>query len=482
MHSQPIAAPVSDALIQESITYATAHGICMALPQTTDKALRCTHAPFSLLPTPIARHAWQQAIALSPLFGQLVDNIAHDADWLRATLAELEGSDEFTNHLLGVWTRARQSQALTLGLHRSDYMIDADSGRLLQVELNTIASSFGCLSSKISRMHAYLAGRYRLPHQQLPKNPASEALPAAIAMAHRCYCEQQQIDPERALVLFVVQGGESNTFDQLYLEYELFHAHGVRVERRSLAQIDASLQLGPRAQLEIGDLEASVVYFRAGYSPQDHPTDREWRARETIERSLAIKCPSIAYHLVGTKKVQQALASTGNLKRFVADERERALISASFAGLWRLCPETADVQEDALQHPENYVLKPQREGGGNNFYGDELRTLLASLGEHEKSAYILMERIFPNPVDSALVRDGVATVGPALAELGIFTAYIGDGPAGERQTLHNAYAGHIVRTKLLGVDEGGVATGFSCLSSPDVRDADGRLSADPKTA
>ncbi|HFE45608.1 MAG TPA: hypothetical protein ENJ18_08945, partial [Nannocystis exedens] len=221
--------------------------------------------------------------------------------------------------------------------------------------------------------------------------------------------------------------------------------------------------------------------FRAGYSPLDHPTPHEWRARETIERSLAIKCPSIAYHLVGTKKVQQALANPGNLEHFVRDENERALISSSFAGLWRLCPDSADVQQDALEHPENYVLKPQREGGDNNFYGDDLSTLLASLDAHEKSAYILMERIFPKPVDSALIRDGIATVGPALAEIGIFTAYIADGPANNRQTLHNTYAGHIVRTKLLGVDEGGVATGFSCLSSPDLREAGDRNIADSKT-
>ncbi len=481
MHSQPIATPVSDTLLQESITYATAHGICMTLPQRAGETLRCTHAPFSLLPTPIARDAWQKAIALGPLFGRLVDRIAHDPDWLRGTLAELGGSDDFTNRLLDVWAQAPQSQALTLGLHRSDYMIDAASGRLLQIELNTIASSFGGLSSKISRMHAYLARRYQLPHHSLPENPASEALPAAIAAAHQCYCAQQKIDPERAVVLFVVQMGESNAFDQLYLEYELFRAHGVRVERRSLAQIDASLQLGPRAQLEIGDLEISVVYFRAGYSPQDHPTAHEWHARETIERSLAIKCPSIAYHLVGTKKVQQALASPGSLQRFVANENERTLLSASFAGLWRLSPETSAVQQDALMHPENYVLKPQREGGGNNFYGEELRTLLASLDEHERAAYILMERIFPEPVDSALIRDGIATVGPALAELGIFTAYIADGPADRRVTVHNTYAGHIVRTKFLGVDEGGVATGFSCLSSPDLVDLDGSQDAASKT-
>ena len=29
-----------------------------------------------------------------------------------------------------------------------------------------------------------------------------------------------------------------------------------------------------------------------------------------------------------------------------------------------------------MEHPENYVVKPQREGGGNNFYGDDVRRVL----------------------------------------------------------------------------------------------------------
>jgi glutathione synthase len=53
---------------------------------------------------------------------------------------------------------------------------------------------------------------------------------------------------------------------------------------------------------------ASVVYFRAGYSPDDYPTEAEWDARLLIEQSSAIKAPSIGYHLAGTKRVQQRLA------------------------------------------------------------------------------------------------------------------------------------------------------------------------------
>ena len=50
-------------------------------------------------------------------------------------------------------------------------------------------------------------------------------------------------------------------------------------------------------------MEVAVVYFRCGYEPCQYPTDREWNARLMIERSKAIKCPSIYYHLAGAKKV-----------------------------------------------------------------------------------------------------------------------------------------------------------------------------------
>ena len=42
---------------------------------------------------------------------------------------------------------------------------------------------------------------------------------------------------------------------------------------------------------------------------------QEWQARLLMERSVAIKCPTVAYHLAGAKKVQQELARPGVLER-----------------------------------------------------------------------------------------------------------------------------------------------------------------------
>ena len=37
-----------------------------------------------------------------------------------------------------------------------------------------------------------------------------------------------------------------------------------------------------------------------------------------MEQSSAIKCPSISYHLAGTKKIQQELAKPNVLERYIA--------------------------------------------------------------------------------------------------------------------------------------------------------------------
>lgn len=55
----------------------------------------------------------------------------------------------------------------------------------------------------------------------------------------------------------------------------------------------------------------SVFYLRAGYTPDDYPTATQWHAREMMEKCSAVSCPSVAYQLVGAKKIQQDIAVAG---------------------------------------------------------------------------------------------------------------------------------------------------------------------------
>ena len=145
--------------------------------------------------------------------------------------------------------------------------------------------------------------------------------------------------------------------------------------RATLQEIHAGAALGGAdgKSLLYGGDTFSVVYFRAGYTPTDFPGEVEWAARELLERSGAVKSPSAAMHLAGCKKVQQVLAAPGVLEKFVPAAADAAEMRRVFAGLYALDGEGAGAAvARGLADPDGFVLKPQREGGGNNLYGEEL--------------------------------------------------------------------------------------------------------------
>ncbi|KAG7400633.1 hypothetical protein PHYBOEH_004900 [Phytophthora boehmeriae] len=475
---------------EQAIAYAASHGLLVGWRDSTkpkEATAVFTHIPFCLLPVQFPRAQFEHGVTLSPIYGRMVDRVSRDIEWLHACVQSVVEEDEFTGRLLELSRQMQKEgvqQQTYLGIHRSDYMlhepqegVEGDSQRLLQVELNTISSSFACISSLVSGMHKFLVDRVAVDipalekhfgissaayHNGLPQNDAITGLPDALAAAHKHY------GVKNAVVVFVVQPNEANAIDQRWLEYNLWEHHGVRVLRRTMAEFDAWGKLVERdgkRTLVIDDHEVAVAYFRSAYTPNDYPSESEWAGRTLIERSYAIKCPSIAYHLAGTKKVQQVLAQPSVLRRFVSEE-EATQLETSFAGLYGLEKESStieSVKKMAIANPRSFVLKPQREGGGNNLYGDEVASAIRTLSPTELESFILMERIFPKENPAILVRNSITNGGATISELGMFITSLFDADGKE---IVNKHAGHLLRTKLSGTDEGGVATGFSVVSSP----------------
>lgn len=105
-----------------------------------------------------------------------------------------------------------ETQKIHFGINRSDYMLhlgnDAASSSsaaatqgLLQVELNTIASSFGCLSTKVTGLNKHLLPRVPPKFMgTIPDNDAAAGLARGLAFAHREYLK---VAYARALSLFL---------------------------------------------------------------------------------------------------------------------------------------------------------------------------------------------------------------------------------------------------------------------------------------
>jgi len=314
----------------------------------------------------------------------------------------------------------------------------------------------------------------------LPDNRAVHTVASALAEAWKTYG-----DPD-GYCLFVVEDENQNVFDQRLVEYDFVHKTDFsgRVLRMTLTQVATELYLdeqhGCRLCTRDGDKEISVIYFRAGYVPQHYHSDLEWQARLLLERSKAIKCPWIGAQLAGTKKVQQLLSRAETLRRFITCAETFQKVHSTFVGLYgfddfqvqhqlgagglgALQEEMDDVMGRLYRNPDRFVLKPQLEGGGNNVYGKNILEMLNQLSPEQRQAYILMDRIFPMRHHNYLVRaNEKCELSAVVSELGTYGYLLGS----KDYILKSVGGGHLLRTKAVSTDEGGVMAGASVLDSP----------------
>ncbi len=177
------------------------------------------------------------------------------------------------------------------------------------------------------------------------------------------------------------------------------------------------------------------------------------------------------------KKVQQVLATPPSvsatpsaLDRFVPTTTSPAAHAALWKTFTNIYPlDTTPAGQAARQLAtdptacQKYVMKPQREGGGNNFYRSAIPRQLAAVPEEHWGSYILMELITPPPVANTILRNGRLEHGGVICELGVYGTCLWDQKTGA--VLRNEEAGYLLRTKGDQSEEGGVAAGYGCMDS-----------------
>jgi glutathione synthase len=436
--------------------------------------------------------------------------------------------DDFIENLWKVHQSVKEegyAQKLSLGLFRSDYMLHAPSENegpsLRQVEFNTISSSFGGLSTLVTSLHTHLLTfpdpsihlaypSHRLfevrktegaetpePDSQAsapkattnlpPQNNAVEVLRKGLSSAHYAYGPSKSQPQLPLCVVFLVQEHEHNIFDQLALSsnsiFPIFHLVANQILKHT--SIDPNNALRPLVYMPPSSsaafFEVTTIYMRALYAPSEYTSTDAWTARLHLERSAAIKCPTVLTQLAGCKKVQQVLTSTSpdHLRRFLPNIPESTISSlrSTFAPQYDLAPNSEGLAI-ALDESKaaNHVLKPQREGGGNNIYKTAIPSFLKSLPSTKYyTSYILMELIKPpaDATNTVLRSNGTVASGNVISELGIFGACLWKQSGGTTteeggkglEIILNEEGGYLIRTKGKDSDEGGVAAGFSCLDS-----------------
>ncbi|CAL8089979.1 unnamed protein product [Calicophoron daubneyi] len=480
--------------------------------------------PCTLLPSPVPAKLLRFVENIQADFNLLYHKVSLDHEFIESILKHVIPQDDYTAHLWKIYMNTRSEgvlQGVFLGLTRSDYMLHLDPAkersnptlaqRLLhteqasafapdfsgenswpnlsvrQVELNFIATSFGGLAQRMVLQHRLALSLCGFPPsagERVPDCSAGDKFADALALAQKIYqerrnelCGETGNGSSHPAVLTIVSEQEKNIYDQrVTLSCLLLRHPNIPILVRSFEQFQENsdrLKIDEKRRLFVDGEEIAVVYYRHGYTPEHFSNDEIWNVKYQLERSLAIKCPCIQYMLVNTKLIQAALTKPENLSRFVhpASASYRNLLS-TFAAQYPLSEkfginsldEINRVVQKCLANPHLYVLKPQREGGGNNYFGEDVPRMLRSVFDNGVSeSYVLMERLYPYVVENYILNTPNSTERKKIVgELGIFGAFIG---CGEKIFL-NEQAGHLLRSKPVEANEGGVAAGFGCLDSP----------------
>ncbi|XP_060063120.1 glutathione synthetase-like [Ylistrum balloti] len=489
---------LDDKTIQNIITktkhYALLHGVLIRSTDSPGDSEKVHYAPITLFPSLVPREALNKVEAIQIHFNKMMHMVAQDLDFLQKCLCNVIQVDDFNKRLWDIVQRVNEegiTQPISLGMFRSDYMMDAkhstngnpliptdpptngdlptsasipDNLQMKQIEFNMIATGSAGLISNVDKVHRFsltLAGK-KFDDSQIPANNPAHGMARGLVEGWKAYGNKT------ACVLFLVSVPELNTLDQRRLDLEMFICDtSIPIKYVTIKDMTDRGVLRKDKALIIDECEVAVVYFRTGYSPTHYSSEKDWDTRLMMERSKAIKCPSAQYQLAGTKKVQQELCRPGAVERFIKDAKVAHDIRETFVNQYSL-----DVGEDgdkalesAYANPQNYVIKTNREGGGNNTYDEDIKPLLTEIknSKEERAKYIAMERIFPWSQTSYLLKAGAdAMFRSTVTEIGVFGVYIGT----DDKDIYNSVPGHVLRTKTADSNEGGLMVGLSYLDSP----------------
>uniref|UniRef100_A0A183C256 Glutathione synthetase n=1 Tax=Globodera pallida TaxID=36090 RepID=A0A183C256_GLOPA len=467
-------------LTQFTIEWAHNNGLILRASEYKTTSDIAEFAPVSLFPSPFPHQAFDQIVAVHTAMQLLYFRVGNDLEFLLNAYNDVIETDRHIREMVKIVREAHEEgikQPITLLIMRADYMLNSlkdsenDNEQQQQLEVKQIEVNTGAILAlgidhRTTELHRQVLKRAGLNTSNSPDNVGDSNLAESLFMAWKAF------DNPKALMVFYVSAFSPYKFDlhQLARKLKRLSNDQMDIEHVSLKDGPTQLQLGDDFSLLLNGKVVGVIYSCISALGTVLPAEL-LEVRRTIERSTAIKAPSLAHAISSSKKIQQLLAMPGAVERFFpdpADADKVAAIRETFAELWGLDKNddaTERLIENAIEHPEKYVLKPNRECGGNNFYDEKLADKLRSLPQNERVSYILMQKLNPTTFKNYFLRPfHEPKLSTVVGELGIYGTLMGNILDGSVQ--HNVQSGHLLRTKLAGVNEGGISVGTGVGDSP----------------
>ncbi|CAD7954197.1 unnamed protein product [Amoebophrya sp. A25] len=533
-------------------------------------------------------------------------NAAESDPFLRGLLGIMDrcyGTNRDTSSTGSYESKMKRMEQKQPRLHllRQDYLMNAKdttrSRNYNQVEINTIAVAFAGMSQTLAEITNATGGEGDESDAARKKFfKAADGYARGLAAAHEAYARRfaqefqfqdedavgaehgKEEDERSPAVCFLCFENDTLEMDQRRIQQSLktlfdvpsFFAvlpgdgegdvadegalglagteQEVRDDQEIINVQGTTLHLDSYSRLWINHRHVAVVYWHTSFAPENTHS----KARELIERSAAIKVPTVPAQLAGTKKIQQCLADEETLMRFLRgytsssetreENKETKADNSQLLALARRILDVTATQYDLEEqietclspdadgeraraligsvyaNPEKWLLKPQREGGGNNLFGQDMLDYIKSRGAaassvsetenakqnggaeshaattttcpttNDENYYILMKKIetIPEPNVLFLTDEGASFKADAVTEVGLFSVFFRDPedikleedstnslnkkhfvpPQGEI----NEMVGIFQRAKRSSSDEGGICAGHGFLDLMDLEE------------
>ncbi|KAL3099482.1 hypothetical protein niasHS_002937 [Heterodera schachtii] len=466
-------------LMEDAIDYSHKVFLVTRLPTAKDKSNMSVFAPFTLFPSPYPREMYKQAIDVAKAMSLLYFRISRDLDFMKMVYKDVIASNSSIEQYMGfceeMHAQGFNKQPLAIYLHRSDYFVHINKDgefELKQIEFNSgsVGGANG-LAPRVTEIHERVmrkAGFPNLPEDVLPRNSNSKAGAAKILVA----AWRRFKNPAAIIVSIVHKQYSYWHFLKRYDEYEIdeLTKNKVKIVYLTVFECAKYLTLDDDLTLRLKGEPVAVVY--ANVVMTGHKMLPETLALfKMIERSTAFYSSTVCADLSQTKIIQQVLTRPGMVEKFFPSPKEAPMVAAirkTFAKIWALDnndDDTKAIIADAIAFPDRYVLKPNREGGGKNFWGQDIVDKLSQFTQKERASFILMEKLNPLTVKNYLVwpnRDEAA-FDDVVMELGVYGFMLGNRVDGTVPYFDQP--GHLVRTKLASSNEGGISVGTGAFDS-----------------
>ena len=466
---------IPENILQELLMYLYTNGLIIK-----SKNGGVNHIPIMLTPSPIPKNLYEKIFFYQIAFNKIINKLSNDQKFLEEILTPIAEKDEFVRKNLEISKKLvnyEHKQKIKLGIFRNDYLFDKNQNFLLFTEYNTIASSMGTFSDIIKIFYSYFSKKYpeifkKYSEKEIPIDGFENIQKFAESMFESIKLAFPQQYKE-SIIIFVVQKNETNIFDQYSLSDELYNKYKIISKRMTLEEIKDKCIQDENGNLTLDNKLISLFYFRATYSENDYPNEKSWQSREFIELSTAIKVPDINTFLTTFKIFQYELSKPQILMHYVQNELIINDIIRFFGGIYYIRDMSQENINDLFNkiklEPDKYILKPMKEGGGNNITGEKLKELIpennSEINDIIKNS-VIVDRIDSYIHEGLILRDEKLNVQNSISEYSIYGIIL----TNENNIIMNKSVSFLVRTKNKESIEGGIIEGAGAIDIPCLLD------------